>query len=56
MALLPPALAHARSFCPTENLQPVPLIRTISTGEVHTVFAPTAVSITFRDGLLLRQP
>src|SRR5882672_10579163 len=23
MALLPPALAHARCFCPTENSQPV---------------------------------
>jgi len=32
------------------------LIRTISIGEIHTIFAPTAGSITYRDGLLLRQP
>jgi hypothetical protein len=32
------------------------LIRTISTGEVHTIFAPTAGTITYRDGLLMRRP
>ena len=32
------------------------LIRTISIGEVHAIFAPTAGIITYRNGLLLRQP
>jgi len=32
------------------------LIRTISTGEVQAIFAPTAGIITYRNGLLLRQP
>jgi hypothetical protein len=32
------------------------LLRTISTGEVHAIFAPIAGIITYRDGLLLRQP
>ena len=32
------------------------LVRTISTGEVDAIFAPTAGTITYRDGLLMRQP
>ena len=32
------------------------LIRTMSTGEVHAIFAPITGIITYRDGLLLRQP
>jgi hypothetical protein len=32
------------------------LVRTISTGEVDAIFAPTAGTITYRDGLLIRQP
>ena len=32
------------------------LVRTISTGDVDAIFAPTAGTITHRDGLLMRQP
>jgi hypothetical protein len=32
------------------------LVCTISTGDVDAIFAPTAGSITYRDGLLMRQP
>ena len=32
------------------------LVRTISTGDVDAIFAPTAGTITYRDGLLMRQP
>ena len=32
------------------------LVRTISAGDVDAIFAPTAGTITYRDGLLMRQP
>ena len=32
------------------------LVRTISTGDVDAIFAPIAGTITYRDGLLMRQP
>jgi hypothetical protein len=32
------------------------LIRTISTGDVDAIFAPIAGTITYREGLLIRQP
>jgi hypothetical protein len=32
------------------------LVRTISTGDVAAIFAPTAGIITYRDGLLMREP
>ena len=32
------------------------LVRTISTGDVDAILAPTAGTITYRDGLLVRQP
>jgi hypothetical protein len=32
------------------------LVRTISTGDVDAIFAPTVGTVTYRDGLLMRQP
>jgi hypothetical protein len=41
---------------PDATLRCLALIRTISTGEVHAIFAPTAGIITYRNGLRRRQP
>jgi hypothetical protein len=32
------------------------LVRTISTGDVDAIFAPTVGTVTYRDGVLMRQP
>ena len=47
---------HIHEAYPDATVRCFALIRTISTGEVHTIFAPITGIITYRDGLLLRQP
>ena len=41
---------------PDATVQCFALVRTISTGDVDVIFAPTVGTITYRDGLLMRQP
>ena len=41
---------------PDASVRCFALVRTISTGDVDAIFAPTAGTITYRDGLLMRQP
>jgi predicted amidophosphoribosyltransferase len=41
---------------PDATVQCFALVRTISSGDVDVIFAPTAGIITYRNGLLMRQP
>ena len=41
---------------PSTTVRCFALIRTISPGDIDAIFAPTAGTITYRDGLLMRQP
>jgi hypothetical protein len=45
-----------REAYPDATIHCFAVVRTVSTGEVPEIFAPTAGTITYRDGLLLRQP
>ena len=41
---------------PDASVRCFALVRTISTGDVDAIFAPTVGTVTYRDGLLMRQP
>jgi hypothetical protein len=47
---------HIQEAFPDTTIRCFALIRTISTGDIDAIFAPTAGTITYRDGLLMRQP
>jgi hypothetical protein len=50
------ATAFSQKGFPDATVRCFALVRTISTGDVDAIFAPTAGTITYRDGLLMRQP
>ena len=47
---------HIQEAFPDTAIRCFALIRTISTGDIDAIFAPTAGTITYHDGLLMRQP